>query len=76
VKQNLDPEAADDRLAENVDLERALAELTPEQREVLILRFRLGLPTREVAVLVGKAEGAVYSLQVRGIAALRRRLAS
>jgi RNA polymerase sigma-70 factor (ECF subfamily) len=67
---------SDALLVESVDLKRALAELTQDQREILTLRFRMGLPTREVAGLVGKSEAAVYSLQVRAIASLRRRLAA
>ena len=56
-------------------LREALAELTPEQQDVLALRFGYGLPIRDVAETVNKSEGAVKMLQVRAIAALTRRLA-
>jgi len=52
----------------------ALEKLKPEHREVLVLRFLLELPTREVAAILGKGEPATYSLQVRATGALRRLL--
>ena len=55
-------------------LRAALAELTPEQQEVLALRFGFGLAVREVAETVNKSEGSVKMLQVRAIGALARRL--
>jgi len=56
------------------DLRDAINCLSPEQREVVILRYFVGLTTPEVARLLGKHERAVYSLQTRAIQALRRRL--
>jgi RNA polymerase sigma-70 factor (ECF subfamily) len=50
----------------------ALQRLTADQREVVALRFYAGYSTRELAVAMGKRESAVYSLEVRAIAALRR----
>jgi RNA polymerase sigma-70 factor (ECF subfamily) len=61
--------------AESLDLTRALDQLTKEQRETLILRFFVGLTAKETARVVGKSEQAVYALQVRAIATLRRFLA-
>jgi len=52
----------------------ALAELTDEQREAIVLRFFAGLSAREAAEAMGKQEGTVRGLQFRAIAALRRRL--
>jgi len=52
----------------------ALRRLTAEQREVVALRFFAGYSTREIAQAMGKREAAVYSLEVRAIAALRRLL--
>ncbi|MCV2393096.1 RNA polymerase sigma factor [Actinotalea sp. M2MS4P-6] len=63
---------------DRVGQERALAlldQLTPEQREVLVLRIVADLPIDEVAVVVGRPPGAVKALQHRGLAALRRILA-
>ena len=53
----------------------ALKHLTSDQREVVVLRFYAGYSTREIAVAMGKGEAAVYSLEVRAIAALRRQFA-
>jgi RNA polymerase sigma-70 factor (ECF subfamily) len=64
------PEAA----IENLDLLRAIDSLKRAQREVIILRFLMSLPTREVARMLGKSEAAVHSLQVRAVEALRRDL--
>jgi RNA polymerase sigma-70 factor (ECF subfamily) len=61
---------------ERLDLSRALSRLNRDQREVLLLRFTVGLSTRELCVALGRSPGAVYSLQIRALAALRRILAS
>jgi RNA polymerase sigma-70 factor (ECF subfamily) len=49
------------------DLVRALAQLTPEQREVVALRFVADLSIEEVARLLRKRPGAVKSLQHRAL---------
>jgi RNA polymerase sigma-70 factor, ECF subfamily len=53
-------------------LAEALQRLTSDQREVVALRFYAGYSTREIAAAMRKREAAVYSLEVRAIAALRR----
>ncbi|MGE0057061.1 MAG: RNA polymerase sigma factor [Dehalococcoidia bacterium] len=60
------------RLVQNLDLRQALEKLTDEQREVIILRYFLSLSTQEVADLMGKRTKAVFSLQARALASLRR----
>ena len=50
----------------------ALRQLSPEQREVLLLRMAAGLTAPEVAAIVGKTTGAVRALQRRGVAGLAR----
>ncbi|MHB9034761.1 MAG: RNA polymerase sigma factor [Anaerolineae bacterium] len=52
----------------------ALQELTPEQRQVLVLKYLEELPNEEIARSMGKAVGAVKALQHRALAALRRLL--
>jgi RNA polymerase sigma-70 factor (ECF subfamily) len=52
----------------------ALVELTPQQRAVIILKYLEGLSNKEVARVLDTSEGAVKSLQHRGLAALRRTL--
>ncbi|HLF75869.1 MAG TPA: sigma-70 family RNA polymerase sigma factor [Dehalococcoidia bacterium] len=65
----------DDAVVNRIVFKEGLAKLKPEHRDVLILRFILGLPTREVAEIMGKSEAATYSLQVRAASALRREIA-
>ena len=50
----------------------ALASLTPDQREVVRLRFFADLTARESGLVLGRDEAAVRVLQWRAIAALRR----
>jgi RNA polymerase sigma-70 factor (ECF subfamily) len=61
-----------DLRAESLDLIAGINELTKEQRETLVLRFYVGLSAKEVGLVIGKTEQAVYALQVRALAALRR----
>jgi RNA polymerase sigma-70 factor (ECF subfamily) len=62
---------------------RALAEhrirsvldrLTPDQRDVLLLRILGGLTIEEVGTVVRKKQGAVKALQARGLAAIRNEI--
>ena len=50
----------------------ALAQLTPEQRQVIVLKFIEGWSNKEIALSMDKSVGAVKSLQHRGLAALER----
>jgi RNA polymerase sigma-70 factor (ECF subfamily) len=59
---------------DSIDLVRALDSLTEEQQQVIVLRFLLGMPANEVADLMGKRAAAVFSLQARALAAMRRAL--
>lgn len=52
-----------------------LAHLTPDQRDVLLLRILGGLTIDDVARVVGKQAAAVKALQARGIAAIKREIA-
>lgn len=62
------PEPADTALWE------ALGSLSPDQRDVLALRFVADLPIDVVARITSRTEGAVKALQHRGLENLRRRL--
>ena len=55
-------------------LRQELTSLTPEQEEVLTLRFLLGFDIHEVAEITRRPEGAVKSLQHRALASLQKRL--
>lgn len=52
----------------------ALQELTPDQRQVIALKFLAGLSNQEAAEVMEKPVGAVKSLQYRALEALRRQL--
>ena len=56
------------------DLHTALDKLPPEQRDVIVMRFVLGLSPREIADRIGRSEDAVHGLQHRGRTTLRREL--
>ena len=58
-------------------LERLAAQLqllTPEQRDVLLLRFVADLSLEEVALAQGRSVGSVKALQHRALESIRRRL--
>ena len=74
--QILDP---DDQLlatSDNATLRGALAQLTPLQQEVIVLRYLEGYSTHEIANIVGKREGTVRGIQFRAIGALRQLIPS
>jgi RNA polymerase sigma-70 factor (ECF subfamily) len=56
------------------DLRLALDALPQEQRDVLVLRFFIGLTPGEVAERIGRSEDAVHGLQHRGRRSLRREM--
>ena len=57
-------------------VDEVLAQLEPDQRDVLLLRVVAQLTIDEIAVALGKSSGAVKALQRRGLAAARRLLAA
>jgi RNA polymerase sigma-70 factor (sigma-E family) len=66
------PEGAD--LDDRAMLQRALAQVPPRQRAVLVLRFVYDLPVEDVAAALGCSPGTVKSQTSHGLAALRRLL--
>lgn len=60
---------------EDERIQELLAELTDDQREVVLLRVVAGLPVKEVAEMLGRSDGAVKLLQHRAIQSLRKKLA-
>jgi RNA polymerase sigma-70 factor (ECF subfamily) len=52
----------------------ALEELDPLQRDVVVLRFLIGLSLQEVAQTLDRTVASVKSLQYRGLIALRAKL--
>lgn len=55
-------------------LRQALDRLTPEQREIVLLRFVAQMTAPEIATITGKTTGAIKALQHRALASLRREL--
>ena len=53
---------------------RILERLTPDQRDVMLLRIVGGLTLDQVASVVGRRAGAVKMLQARGLGAIRREI--
>jgi len=51
-----------------------LSALSEEHREVLLLRFVEGYSAADVAIVLDKAEKAVWNLQQRGLERLRKEL--
>jgi RNA polymerase sigma-70 factor (ECF subfamily) len=50
-------------------------ELSPEQQQVLTLKFVFNFPNAEVGTILGKTEGAIKSLQHRALVSLQKQLA-
>ncbi len=65
------PEAHAESASTRTDLAARLAHLTPRQREAVVLRHVLDLPTAEVARILDTPEGTAKSHVSRGLSALR-----
>lgn len=61
------PEAAVLASLTNEVLLRALTELPTEQRDCLVMRFLQGMSIAETAAVLGRSDGAVKQLQLRGV---------
>lgn len=57
------------------DVRRLCAELTGEQRDVLLLRIVADLTVEQIATVTGRSVGAVKALQRRALSALRKKIA-
>lgn len=55
-------------------VKQTMKNLTPDQQEVLSLKFMGELSYQEIAKIIGKSEEAVRQLQCRGLKALRHHL--
>ena len=52
-----------------------IEDLSPEQQQVLTLKFVFNFPNGDVATILGKTEGAIKSLQHRALVSLQKQLA-
>jgi RNA polymerase sigma-70 factor (ECF subfamily) len=70
------PQADPARMAQNSEDRRrlllAMQRLTPEQQQVISMRFIDGLEIEEIARLTHRREGAIHSMQHRALASLYR----
>lgn len=66
------PRAMVEAKLDHKELQSAVAQLTTDQQQVVILKFVEGLSNAEVARILGKSEGAVKSLQHRALNSLQR----
>jgi RNA polymerase sigma factor (sigma-70 family) len=71
-------DAEDDAMQDlaTAHVEDVLGHLSVDQRDVLLLRILGGLTIGEIALVVGKKEGAVKMLQARGLAAIRKQISA
>jgi RNA polymerase sigma-70 factor (ECF subfamily) len=53
---------------------KLIENLSPEQQQVLTLKFVFNLPNAEVAAIIDKTEGAVKSLQHRALVSLQKQV--
>ena len=71
VAQSAGPHATAEQRETRVAIARALGKVPDGQREVIMLRYILSLSVAETAAIVGRTEGAVKQLQLRGLATLK-----
>jgi RNA polymerase sigma-70 factor (ECF subfamily) len=70
--QGQDPPQAFAEEMERREVRLALARLTPDQRQVIVLKYLEDWETQDIARVLNKPVGAIKALQHRGLAALRR----
>lgn len=66
-----DPAVLAERNIEMEKVREAIRKLTPEQREVVQLRFFGGLSSKEVGAILNKSDGAVREMQRAAVEKLR-----
>lgn len=71
VADTAGPYASMEERERRAHLADALRSLPDSQREVIVLRYILSLSLAETAAALGRSEGAVKQLQLRGLAGLR-----
>jgi RNA polymerase sigma-70 factor (ECF subfamily) len=62
------------RRLRRAQMRQAIAQLTPDQQQVIALKFLEGWDNQEIAQTIGKPVGAIKSLQHRALASLQKQL--
>lgn len=70
------PQTALGRVEGRQQIEQALGQLSPEHREVILLRYFEGLSTEESAARMGRSSGAVRNLLSRALVELGKHIKS
>lgn len=70
----LEPEEAALALDDRQAVSRAMQALSPDQQDVILMRFAGDMKLKDIAVAMGKTEGAVKALLFRALGTLRRKL--
>ncbi len=76
VEGGVDPRIIAEKSIELERVARAMEQLTPEQREVIALRFFGGLTSKEAGGILNKSDGAIREMQRAAIEKLRKLLAT
>ena len=76
VANSAGPHATAEQRELRVSIVQALSKVPDGQREVILLRYIMSLSVAETAAIVGRTEGAVKQLQLRGLATLKTILGS
>ncbi|MCI0475929.1 MAG: sigma-70 family RNA polymerase sigma factor [Anaerolineales bacterium] len=71
IAEQSDPANLAEEEMRRARLRRALARLTAEQQQVIVLKFLEGFSNEEIARVLDKSVGAIKLLQHRGLATLR-----
>ncbi|HNP69552.1 MAG TPA: sigma-70 family RNA polymerase sigma factor [Kouleothrix sp.] len=73
----VDPRGQDEVLSiyDRVALQQAISQLTQDQQQVLTLKFFADMTNNEIAVAIGRTEGAVKALQHRALQSLQQLMA-
>jgi RNA polymerase sigma-70 factor (ECF subfamily) len=76
IEKNIqtDPQSASENSQTKMRVREALMQLTPDQHQVIVLKFYDGLSNSEVAKAMRKPIGSIKSLQHRALRALNRLL--
>lgn len=69
--ETVDPEIAFGQHLDAAELREAIAQLTDEQRQVVLLKFIEGYENSEIAQMMSKKESAIRALQYRALRGLQ-----